>query len=361
VGGKTLFLVNGGPTSAAATRALRIAEEIGDRGSVVRYRTGSRLTDVTRLLKDTISSDYDVIYAMELAVVPVLAAALGLGRHQIVIDTGDAPAAFLRLVSAGRPKVFAAECLELVGYRIANHIIVRGPYHQQILDTRGFRNVAVVPDGVDLDVFKPVDSSALRRQLGLDGAFTIGIQGHFTWYPALGGGLGSELVKAISLRRDLPLHAVLIGDGAGLPHLRTLASELGVSDRLHIIGQVPYEELPRYLSLCDVCLLTQTNDESSWVRTTGKLPGYLATGRYILASRVGTAATLLPEEMLIDYDGSWDERYPTRLASRIAELVDDTKREAKGLELRGLAEQFDYGTVASMAADIVRSVSRSGR
>ena len=358
--GRTLFLVNGGPTSAAAARALRIADELGDQASVVRYRTGSRGTDVARLLKDTLSSGYDVIYAMELAVVPVAAAALGFGRHKIVVDTGDAPAAFLRLVSAGRPKVLAAECLEAVGYRIANHIIVRGPYHRQMLGARGFHNVCVVPDGVDLDVFKPVDASALRHQLGLDGAFIIGIQGHFTWYPALGGGLGSELIKAISLRRDLRLHAVLIGDGAGLPHLRTLASELGVSDRLHVIGQVPYDELPRYLSLCDVCLLTQTNDESSWVRTTGKLPGYMATGRYILASRVGTAADLLPEEMLIDYEGSWDEGYPARLASRIAEVVDDPKREAKGLELRELAEQFDYGTVAKSAADIVHSLSPSG-
>ncbi len=360
MGGRTLFLVNGGPTSAAATRAHRIAAELGDQPNVVRYRTGSRARDVARLLKDTVSRDHDVLYAMELAVVPVLAAALGVGRHKIVVDTGDAPAAFLRLVGAGRPKVLAAECLELVGYRIASHIIVRGPYHRQLLHTRGFRSVSVVPDGVDLDVFKPVDASALRRQLGLDRAFTVGIQGHFTWYPTLGGGLGSELVKAIALRDDLPLHAVLIGDGAGLPHLRALASELGVSDRLHIIGQVPYDDLPRYLTVCDVCLLTQTNDESSWVRTTGKLPGYLATGRYVLASRVGTAASLLPEEMLIDYDGSWDEGYPARLASRLAEVVEDPKREAKGEELRALAEQFEYGTVARMAADVVRGLSRSG-
>lgn len=360
MGSRTLFLVNGGPTSAAAARALRIADALGGETSVVRYRTGSRGTDVARLLKDTVSSGYDVIYAMELAVVPVLAAALGFRRHQIVVDTGDAPAAFLRLVSAGRPKVVAAECLELVGYRISSRIIVRGPYHRQLLKTRGFGNVSVVPDGVDLDVFKPADASDLRRQLGLDGAFTVGIQGHFTWYPALGGGLGLELVKAISLRRDLPLHAVLIGDGAGLSHLRALASELGVSDRLHIIGQVPYDDLPGYLSLCDVCLLTQTNDESSWVRTTGKLPGYLATGRYVLASRVGTAATLLPEEMLIDYDGSWDDEYPHRLASRLAEVVDDPKREAKGLELRALAEQFEYAAVAKMAADVVRSLSGAG-
>jgi hypothetical protein len=50
----------------------------------------------------------------------------------------------------------------------------------------------------------------------------------------------------------------------------------------------------------DICLSTQTNDVVGWVRTTGKLPLYLAAGRYVLASRVGEAARVLPEEMLVD-------------------------------------------------------------
>ncbi|MDQ3897245.1 MAG: glycosyltransferase [Actinomycetota bacterium] len=237
---------------------------------------------------------------------------------------------------------------------------MRSHFHEKALRERGYARTATVPDGVDLGTFRPVDDRGLRGRLGLGDVVTVGIQGHFTWYPSLGGGLGVELVNALRLLPHLPVHGVLIGDGPGIPHLRVLAARQGVADRLHVMGRVAYDELPRYLGLCDICLLTQTNDPSSWVRTTGKLPGYLATGRYILASRVGTASTLLPEEMLIDYHGVWDDDYPRRLAERIAAVVEDPGRREKGLALTALADQFDYGRVARMAADVVRGAQREG-
>ena len=203
--------------------------------------------------------------------------------------------------------------METYAYRSADAFVVRGTHHPQFLREQGCsKDVHVVPDGVDLDAFRLVDGDGLREQLGLTDAFTIGVQGHFTWYPRLGGGLGWELLHAIALRPDLPLHAVLIGDGPGIDELRRLARELGISDRLHVIGRVPYRSLAAYLAICDVCLLTQTNDPASWVRTTGKLPVYLAAGRYLLATRVGTAVDVLPDEMLLDYHGSWDLSYPAR-------------------------------------------------
>lgn len=359
---RALFLVNGGPMSAAGERARRIAAELGEDRTALLYRAGIRAADVARFARKALRGDHDLVYAMELAVVPVAAAALGSRRHRaIVIDTGDAPAAFLDLIAAGRASVLSARVLEKVGYGVADRIVVRGHYHEQTLRDHGYHRVTVVPDGVDLGVFRPVEDRDLRRRLGLGRVFTVGIQGHFTWYPSMGGGLGSELVRAIALRPELAVHAVIIGDGVGVAHLRTLAARLGVADRLHVVGRVPYEELPRYLGLCDVCLLTQTNDPSSWVRTTGKLPGYLATGRYVLASRVGTAADVLPEEMLIDYHGSWDEGYPNRLADRIAGALDDPNRARKGLELRPLADQFEYGRVARLAVDAISSARNPDR
>lgn len=351
----TLFLVNGTATSAAGERARRISKELGaSRRVMMMYREGGRAADIGRFARAALAGNYDSIYVMELAVVPVLSAAVGYRGAAVLVDTGDSPAKFLELIGANRAKIIAARALEDTAYGNAREIIVRGQYHKAALQDRGYRHVSVVPDGVDLKLFRPISDNSLRHQLVLDKSFTVGIQGHFTWYPSLGGGLGCELVEAIALLRDLPVHAVLIGDGVGLPHLRVLAGRLGVADRLHILGPVPYHALPRYLGLCDVCLLTQTNDASSWVRTTGKLPGYLATGRYILAARVGTAADILPEEMLIDYHGHWDRTYPSRLASRIAEVMEDSERTDKGLDLRVLAEPFEYGNVARLAGEAIR-------
>jgi glycosyltransferase involved in cell wall biosynthesis len=135
-----------------------------------------------------------------------------------------------------------------------------------------------------------------------------------------------------------------------------LAAELDVTDRLHLLGRVPYDEYARYLGLIDVCLLTQTNDPSSWIRTTGKLPGYLATGRYVLASAVGTAVDLLPDEMLIPYEGRWDATYPSKLAERLRALVAEPSRLVAGSELLSKAAAFDYSRIATQAADLIAAV-----
>ena len=110
---------------------------------------------------------------------------------------------------------------------------------------QGVQRVEVIPDGVDLSRVQPTSDPELRQRLGLDGVLTVGIAGHFTWYPRLGGGLGCELVHALGQLQDLPVHAVLIGDGPGLPRLRVMAAKFGVGSRLHILGRVPYYEYAR--------------------------------------------------------------------------------------------------------------------
>lgn len=350
-----VMIANGSEGSAAGVRATRIAGALDDFDVEVLFREGGRLGDARRFAAAARHSD--VVYAVDLAGAPLLGAAFRSRSTKLVIDTGDAPSAFFSLVRAGRSKIAVARLLETYAYHSANAFVVRGTYHPQYLQEQGFtRDVHVVPDGVDLEAFRRVEDDGLRERLGLARAFTVGIQGHFTWYPKLGGGLGWELLHAIALSPGVPVHAVLIGDGPGLPELRCLASELGISDRLHVIGRVQYESLAQCLAMCDVCLLPQTNDPSSWVRTTGKLPVYLAAGRYVLATRVGTAIDVLPDEMLLAYDGAWDPAYPARLAEAIARVANDPERGAKGWALRKVATRFDYATIAAQAAAVVRGL-----
>ena len=348
-------VANGSEESAAGVRAARIGAALDDFDVELVFREGSRLADARRFA--TAAHRADVVYAVDLAGAPVLGSLFRSHSAKLVIDTGDAPSAFFQVVRAPHSKVVAARVMEAYAYRAASAFVVRGAHHPQYLREQGFhKDVYVVPDGIDLDAFRTVDDDGLRERSGLTGAFTVAIQGHFTWHPQLGGGLGWELLHAISLRPDIPMHAVLIGDGRGIPELRRLATDLGISDRLHVMGRVPYRDLARYLAMCDVCLLTQTNDPSSWVRTTGKLPVYLATGRYVLATRVGTAVDVLPDEMLLDYDGAWDHAYPARLADAIARVARDPDRAEKGWALRGEAKRFDYATIAAEAAAVVRGV-----
>ena len=299
--------------------------------------------------------DPDLVYCVDLAVVPVAVGVLSSRKAKLIVDIGDYPSCS-REVHASCGRVMVARAMEEVVYRRADAVVVRGVHRAAIVRGHGVRRVAVIPDGVDLDLVKPEPDIALRERLGFRETVTVGVAGFFTRHERLRGGFGCELVRALPLLRDLPIHGVLIGSGPGLSQLRVLATELGVSHRLHILGWIPQQHYSRYLSLIDICLLTQTNDRSNWVRTTRDLPEYMASGRYILASAVGAAQTILPYDMLIPYAGRRDEAYAAKLAGRLRELATHPNRLADGAALRSKAEKFSYPRIAVTAAEFIDSV-----
>lgn len=349
---RVLFVANGSMLSAAGERARRIADHVEFAESRVIFRSSTRARLAVEAVRSLRSWRPDLLYAVDLAVATVGAALTARPRTKVVIDTGDAPAAFMRQIGAGRHRQEAALVMERLAMRRADTVVVRGSGHVDYARNLGARTVDLVPDGVDRTVIRPVAVPELRAQLGLDAArLVLGTSGRFTWYDRLGGGLGVELVDALPGLDDV--HVVLIGDGEGLERLRLRADHLGVGSRLHLLGRVPYRYLARYLSLLDVAVLTQTNDPSSHVRTTGKLPVYLAAGRFVLASRVGTAATLLPPDMLLDYDGRWDAGYSARIVDRIRDLMMHSPHPSPDPRALELSERFDYDDVAATAAGVI--------
>src|SRR5262249_33428529 len=154
---------------------------------------------------------------------------------------------------------------------------------------------------------------------------------------------GWELIALIRLLHDrLPVRGVLIGDGTGLGVLKQRCAEYGIEQLVEFAGRIPFRDLPARLQGIDICLSTQTNDEIGRVRTTGKLPLYLAAGRFVLASKVGEAARILPPQMLVEFTGSADPEYPQKVAARVLELMSDRTRLAAPSISVGLARaHFD--------------------
>lgn len=359
---RVLFLVNGDRESAAAMRARALSEHLGpDIEASMRYREGSKLASIVRFLVDVLRIRPHVTYVVDMGYSGVLAAGLArlAGCGRMIVDTGDAIFELAKSVGErGRIGLWMTDWLERFGLRVADAIVVRGTKHRELLGDIG-KPVVVVQDGVDTDAFRPVEDSELRSELAPDGAFTIGLVGSSLWSERLGICYGWELVEAVHALRDRPVVGLMIGGGTGIEHLRARCAELGIVDRLRFVGFVPYDELPRYLGAMDVCLSTQTNDIPGRVRTTGKLPLYLAAGGVILASRVGEAALLLDPRQLIEYEGVVDRKYPARLAARIGELMDD---EAVRGELiaanRAIArERFDYRELGGRVRSLLLSLS----
>ena len=354
---KVLFLVNGDRQSAMGDRATAFAGRLSPRWkAVLAWRAGSRRKAYAGFMHALDQTRPDVVYVMDMAVAGVIAAARWRAKHPAatVVDTGDAITALARSAGRGPVGLAATWVTERAGLRVADHLVVRGSFHRDWLAARG-RDATVVPDGVDLREMMPADASAARAALGLGDAFVVGILGSCSWNPRLGIAYGWDLVEALALLRDLPVTAMLIGDGSGVAHLKRRAAELGVAERLVFAGQQPMHKLPALLGACDVCVSTQTNDLVGNVRTTGKLPIYLACGRFVLASAVGEAARVLPPEMLLRYDGVLDRQYPGRLAARIRELVRG-RPLASPMSRRLAAEHFDYDRLAPRIERVLEDV-----
>jgi glycosyltransferase involved in cell wall biosynthesis len=365
------FIINGEPNSAMGYRARALAKPLHDRFDIqLAYRSGNRVAALLRFVKFLAGARPQLTYVFDMSYSGVLAAWVhrSLFRNRLVIETGDAIYELMRSTgNRGRLGLGLTRWLENFSLRTADGIVVRSRKHQQLLEQRGVRS-DVVQDGVDTAEFKPQDVADLRRQHGLDGALTIGLVGSSIWSEKLGMCYGWELIELLRLLPDAPGGAtkrvigVMIGDGSGIAHLKARCREYALEDRVRFLGRLPHEELPRYLNLIDICLSTQTNDAVGQVRTSGKLPEYLATGRYVLASEVGEAALVLPPQMLVPYEGVQDWEYPNKLAERVTAIMAQPEKLADGARNTGLAkEHFEYAKLAARLGDIIEKIVKDER
>ncbi|MBI2911067.1 MAG: glycosyltransferase [Chloroflexi bacterium] len=349
---RVTFLVNGGPDSAADIRASGFARWLGGDAQCRLLRRGPhKLSSVRAFLEDLAVWRPHVVYVMGMAYSGALAALLARLRWRLpyVLDTGDL--VYQLLHSRGgvpQPLLLAYRALEALTVRRARAVVVRGSRHRDLLLAQGLNRVTLLPDGVDTEHSHPVAVGELRASLGLAGRFTVGILGSLVWSPRHRFCYGWDLVEALAHLRDLPVHGLIVGDGDGTARLESRARELLVADRLRFFGHVPHADLPRYLCLMDVCLSTQSNDPVGQARTTGKLPEYLACGRYVVATDVGEAHTLLRDVgSLLPYEGVRDDSYPPRLAAHIRWLYEhpqELSRAAAGPELA--RQRLDYRVLA---------------
>jgi glycosyltransferase involved in cell wall biosynthesis len=351
------FLVNGSEGSAMGDRARAFADRLCDRFDVhTAYRASNRTAAIVEFVRFLSRVRPALSYVFDMSYSGVVAGAWhrATSGNILVVDTGDVIGALAKSVGNRGPMGLAlTRLLEKFGLNVADMIVVRGTYHRELLRRSGVR-CEVIQDGVDLQMFAPQSGTSLRKQLDLEDAITVGIVGSSVWSERLGMCYGWDLVELLHLVDDERLHGIMIGDGSGIERLRERAEKLGVVHRLHFLGRVPFDKLPRHLAAIDVCLSTQTNDLVGAVRTTGKLPLYLAAGRFVLASRVGEAALVLDDDMLVDYAGVVDPTYPHKLAARVTQLLQTPHTLEQRTRSRELAARhFDYDILAARMGTVL--------
>jgi len=116
--------------------------------------------------------------------------------------------------------------------------------------------IGVVPCGVDLELFCPMNQSTVRCQLGFNPDDTLALfVGRFDSMKGL-----ERLLEAMSyLRHRRHLRLVIVGgDGLHTPEgqkLIGLARTLGVENSIKFIGRIEQKDLPLYYNAADVMVM----------------------------------------------------------------------------------------------------------
>jgi len=180
--------------------------------------------------------------------------------------------------------------------------------------------VCVLRNGVDADVFRPLDRDVERARLGIDGRLLISV-GNLVELK------GNEL--AIRSLKSLPDASLfLIGDGPDRRRLESIARETGVGERVRFIGTVAQKDLPRYYSAADALVLASSRE--GWPNV---LLEAMACGTPVVAARVGGT----PEVVTSPVAGVlFEPRTVQALTSALQELFgspprrEDTRHYAEG-------------------------------
>lgn len=322
---------------AHSTSAAYRAHQLFDgRQSVEIASPGRGLCGALRAASLVMARRPDALYLIDVGSSTTAAAITARARSiPIVLDTGDLVYQLERSRGSRSPASLATVWLgERFVLASAHHVVVRGREHLEMLRNR---NASFAPD-LAPDGAAPVSGERVRRRIGAETNFVVGLVGSINAAPRLGITYGWDLVEALPATIGA-VRALIVGDGPALPALRRRAEELRVADRCYFAGSVPSDHVAEWIGAMDVAISTQTNDAVGRVRTTGKLPLYLACGCPVLASDVGEAQRLLgPIGWTIAYKGVVDRQYPTRLAEVINRWACDGGTAVRRRQARQLFE-----------------------
>ena len=203
--------------------------------------------------------------------------------------------------------------------------------------------VFVVPPGVDLATFQPIDRTEARRKIGYDSGRVLLFVGRLERLK------GVEIaIRALALLRDREhddLRLIVLGedsrdgDESEKERLKAVAAAVGVRDRVDFLGSVAQHELPYFYAAADACVMPSYSESFGLVALEAQ-----ACGCPVVASGVSGLRSVVRDDVsgyLIDGHD------PAEYAERIGRLLADPElAQQMGRRGRLLAQRFSWNRTA---------------
>jgi glycosyltransferase involved in cell wall biosynthesis len=109
------------------------------------------------------------------------------------------------------------------------------------------------------------------------------------------------IVSAVARVKDIVpgIQFRFMGHGDDLPAVLALAEDLGVTSHIQYLGYLPFESMIEEILCADVSIVPMRRNPYSELVHTNKMYEYIALGRPIIASRLGSVANYFPDDTLL--------------------------------------------------------------
>ena len=251
-----------------------------------------------------------------LAVVP-----LRLVGVPVLIDLHESMPDFFRsrFPRAGNPIVHRALLIaERLSIAASSHAITVNDALRDRLVRLGVARdkVSVVRNTPSLARFDPTDHAA--RTFMSDDTLRLVYAGALT--PTYELDVAVRAVASIVARRpDLAVHLDVYGRGDSSDDLATLATSLGITDRVTLHGRIPLEDVPAAVARSDIGVAPTRRDDFTDSSLSTKILEYAAMRRPAIASRLPLVERTFPDGAVATYEPGNAED----LADAILRAVDD--------------------------------------
>jgi glycosyltransferase involved in cell wall biosynthesis len=269
---------------------------IFDRFSIMRTKTRSQYGYIFWALAALRKYDIDMVYTRSVNI----GAICSLLGYRTVCELHDLPAGKFGPLWF---RVF------LIGLKKGRVIVITNALRSALAARYGKslpeEFVRVAPDAVDLERFEDLPSAEFARQkLNIREQFTVGYAGHFY------AGRGIDLILELSQTMPHVQFSLMGGRPEDVKTYEELIDRLSLQN-ITLHGFVANEELPLYLSACDVLLMPYQNSvavsgggNTAQFFSPMKLFEYMAAERLIISSNLPVLCEILniSNSVLLPFD-----------------------------------------------------------
>jgi glycosyltransferase involved in cell wall biosynthesis len=179
--------------------------------------------------------------------------------------------------------------IQYISFHNISHFFVLSEEEKEYLSALfGREKVEIMPMGVDLEKFRPMNKSVARKKLGLDA--------NKPYLLYVGRLLKTKGLKYLLLGlkyalEELPdLQLILVGNGPYKDELKVISKALGIEKNVLFKGFIPHEELPTYYNAADVFVFPSLGEGYAMAPLEA-----LSCGTPVISTNVGCIPQVLKE------------------------------------------------------------------